>query len=73
RSDALIVTKGPRLHIDRSREQADIVAKRAMAAADVENLAILAKRKLRLVGLAFRGLMIWLACYVLLLAVSPAS
>lgn len=42
-------------------------------ARNVENLATLARRKFRLVGLAFRGLMVWLACYVLLLAISPAS
>lgn len=40
---------------------------------NVENLATLARRKFRLVGLAFRGLMVWLACYVLLLTVGPAS
>ncbi|MCZ0962626.1 Pycsar system effector family protein [Paracoccus benzoatiresistens] len=42
-------------------------------ARNVENLATLARRKFRLVGLAFRGLMVWLACYVLLLAVSPPA
>ena len=42
-------------------------------ARNVENLATLAKRKFRLVGIAFRGLMVWLGCYVLLLAVSPAG
>ncbi|TBN46834.1 hypothetical protein EYF88_16095 [Paracoccus sediminis] len=40
-------------------------------ARNVENLATLARRKFRLVGLAFRGLMVWLACYVLLLAAGP--
>lgn len=39
-------------------------------ARNVENLAMIARRKFRLVGLAFRGLMVLLACYVLLLAVS---
>lgn len=42
-------------------------------ARNVENLATLARRKFRLVGLAFRGLMVWLACYVILLAVSPGG
>lgn len=36
---------------------------------NVENLAIIAQRKFRLVNMAFRGLMVWLASYVLLLAV----
>lgn len=42
-------------------------------ARNVENLATIARRKFRLVGLAFRGLMLWLACYVLLLAISPPA
>ena len=42
-------------------------------ARNVENLATLAKRKFRLVGIAFRGLMVWLGCYVLLLAISPPA
>lgn len=42
-------------------------------ARNVENLATLARRKFRLVALAFRGLMVWLACYVVLLALSPPS
>lgn len=40
-------------------------------ARNVENLATLARRKFRLVGIAFRGLIVWLGCYVLLQAVSP--
>lgn len=39
---------------------------------NVENLALIARRKFRLVNMAFRGLLVWLSCYVLLLAVSPA-
>nr|HRO15684.1 hypothetical protein [Paracoccus sp. (in: a-proteobacteria)] len=42
-------------------------------AGNVQNLATIARRKFRLVNMAFRGLMVWLACYVLLLAVSPAG
>lgn len=42
-------------------------------AGNVRSLAIIAQRKFRLVGMAFRGLMAWLACYILLLAVSPAG
>ena len=42
-------------------------------AGNVQNLATIARRKFRLVGWAFRGLMAWLACYVLLLAISPAG
>lgn len=40
-------------------------------AGNVRNLATIARRKFLLVGLAFRGLMVWLTCYILLLAVSP--
>lgn len=42
-------------------------------AGNVENLATIARRKFRLVNMAFRGLMVWVACYVLLLAISPAG
>lgn len=42
-------------------------------AGNVQNLATIARRKFRLVGMAFRGLMAWLACYILLLAVSPPA
>ncbi|MFD2816138.1 Pycsar system effector family protein [Paracoccus aerius] len=56
-----------------AREKADTSFLFDEYARNVENLATLAKRKFRLVGIAFRGLMIWLACYVLLLATAPAS
>jgi hypothetical protein len=39
-------------------------------AGNVQNLATIARRKFMLVGMAFRGLMIWLGCYIVLLAVS---
>lgn len=42
-------------------------------AANVQNLATIARRKFRLVNMAFRGLMIWVACYVLLLAITPVG
>lgn len=56
-----------------AREKGDATFLFDEYARNVENLATLARRKFRLVGLAFRGLMVWLACYVLLLAVSPAG
>ena len=42
-------------------------------AGNVRNLAFIARRKFMLVGMAFRGLMVWLGCYILLLAVSAPS
>lgn len=56
-----------------AREKGDTTFLFDEYARNVENLATLARRKFRLVGIAFRGLMVWLACYVLLLAVGPAS
>lgn len=41
-------------------------------AGNAQNLALIAMSKFRLVNMAFRGLMVWLACYVLLLAVNRA-
>lgn len=56
-----------------ARKQGDLGFLFDEYASNVQNLAMIARRKFRLVNMAFRGLMVWLACYVLLLAVAPVG